>query len=145
MAGWDGLDAARTLPKAGTLMGLKAVIGLSAVIALSASRVAAQGEARWTEVFSDSAEVVSIDAASVTSLGDSVFRVWERSVSRTSNDIRVLARADFDCRLRLTRVVAVNLPGFAPIPASDEDREWTEILPGSSYEAELRQVCAISR
>jgi hypothetical protein len=123
-------------------MGLKAVIGLPAVIALGVSPVAAQEESRWTEVFSDSAEVVSIDAASVTSLGDSVYRVWERSVSSPSNEVRVLARADFDCRLRLTRLVAVTLPGFAPVPASEEDREWTEILPGSSHEAELRQACA---
>ena len=125
-------------------MGVKAVMGMSMIIALSASRVAAQGEARWTDVFSDTAEIVSIDAASVTSLGDSVYRVWERSVSRSSNAVRVLARADFDCRLRLTRVVAVTLPGFAPVPASEEDLEWMEIMPGSSYEAELRQVCARS-
>jgi hypothetical protein len=123
-------------------MGLKAMMGLAAAIVLSASRVAAQGEPRWTEVFSDTTEVVSIDAISVTSLGDSVYRVWERSVSRRSNEVRVLARVDFDCRLRLTRVVAVTLPGFAPVPASEVDREWVEILPGSSSEAELRQVCA---
>jgi hypothetical protein len=122
-------------------MNLKFVFSLWAAVALNASSVAAQDEARWTEVFSDSAETVSIDANSVTSLGDSVFRVWERSVSRPSNEVRVLARADFDCRLRLTRLVAVTLPGFAPVMASEDDREWTEIVPGSSQEAELRQVC----
>ena len=50
--------------------------------------------------------------------------------------------AEFDCRLRLTRTVAVVLPGFAPVRGSEEDSEWTEIPPGSSFEAELRQVCA---
>jgi hypothetical protein len=123
------------------MRGLKLAIGLSAVLSLGTSGVAAQGETRWTEVFSDSAEVVSIDAASVTSLGDSVYRVWERSVSRSSNEVLVLARADFDCRLRLTRVVAVSLPGYAAVMASEEDREWMEIIPGSRHEAELRQVC----
>jgi hypothetical protein len=145
MAGRDPLDAACALPEARTLMVMKAMMGLWALVALGASRVAAQGEARWTEVFSDTTEVVSIDAASVTSLGDSVYRVWERSVSRPSNEVRVLARADFDCRLRLTRAVAVTLPGFAPVPVSDIDREWVEIVPGSSAEAEWRQVCGGGR
>jgi hypothetical protein len=122
---------------------MKTAVALSAVLALSASRAGAQGEARWVEVVSDSTEVISIDASSVTPVGeDSVYRVWERSVSRRSNDLRVLARADFDCRLRLTRVIAVQLPGFAPVAASDDEREWTEILPGSRYDAELRQVCS---
>ena len=93
-------------------------------------------------MFSDSAEAISIDTGSITSLGDSVYRVWERSVSRQSNIVRVLARADFDCRLRLTRTVAVSLPGYAPVRASEEEREWTEIMPGSSSEAELRRVCS---
>ena len=93
-------------------------------------------------MFSDTVEVVSIDTASVTPLGDNVYRLWERSVSRTSSDVLLLARADFDCRLRLTRAVAVALPGFAPVRASEEDFEWTEILPGSRSEAEFRQVCA---
>ena len=91
---------------------------------------------------SDSAEVLSIDAASVTPLGDSVYRVWERAVSAVSNQPRVLARADFDCRLRLTRAVAIAIPGFAPTPASDEERQWTEILPGTTYEAEWRRACS---
>jgi hypothetical protein len=124
-------------------MRLTTAIQLSAHLALSVSPAAAQGEARWTEVFSDTVEAVSIDAASVTSLGDSVYRVWERSVSRTSNNVRVLARADFDCRLRLTRAVAVSLPGFAPVPTYDDDLEWTEIVPGSSEEAELLRVCGL--
>jgi hypothetical protein len=122
-------------------MSLKRVIHLSALVALGASPAAAQQGTEWTEVFSDSTELVSIHDASVTSLGDSVYRVWERSVSRPSNEVRVLARADYDCRLRLTRLVAVSLPGFAPVAASGEDREWTEIVPGSSVEAKLRQVC----
>jgi hypothetical protein len=67
---------------------------------------------------------------------------WERVVSRPSDQLRVLARADFDCRLRLTRSVAIVIPGFAPTPASDEEHEWTEILPGSTYEAEWRRVCS---
>ena len=119
----------------------KSAIALSAVLVFGVSPIAAQGDARWTQVFSDSAEVMSIDANSVISLGDSVYRVWEQSVSRGSNEIRVLARADFDCRLRLTRLVAVSIPGFAPVAAAEDDREWTEIVPGSSQEAELRQVC----
>lgn len=94
------------------------------------------------EVFSDDTEVISIDTASLTPLGDGVYRVWERWISRTSSNVRVLARADFDCRLRLTRAVAVALSGFAPVRASEDDREWTEILPGSRFEAELRQVCS---
>lgn len=122
-------------------MGLKTLLQLSGLVALGVSPVGAQQGAQWTEVFSDSAETVSIDAGSVTSLGDSVYRVWERSVSRQSNELRVLARADFDCRLRLTRLVAVSIPGFAPVAASEEDREWTEIVPGTSDEAKLRQVC----
>ncbi|MGH7629915.1 MAG: hypothetical protein ACREOF_11160 [Gemmatimonadales bacterium] len=121
-----------------------AAASVSAALALGASRLAAQDETRWVEVLSDSAEVISIDAASVTPLGDSVYRAWERSVSRGSGDVRVLARADFDCRLRLTRLVAIALRGYAPVPASEVDREWTEILPGSRYEAELRQVCSIA-
>jgi hypothetical protein len=122
-------------------MQLKSVIQLSVLVAVGAMPVAAQQGTQWTEVFSDSAEVVSIDAGSVTSLGDSVYRAWERSVSRQSNQVLVLARADFDCRLRLTRLVAVSLPGFAPVAASQEAREWTEIVPGSSDEAKLRQLC----
>lgn len=105
-------------------------MALSAALALGTSRGAAQGETRW------------IHTASVTPLGDDVYRVWERSVSRTSSELLVLARAELDCRLRLTRVVAVVLPGFAPVQASEQDSEWTEIPPGSSFEAELRQVCA---
>jgi len=123
-------------------MRMKVAMALSAALALGTSRAAAQDETRWMEVFSDTAEVVSIDTASVTPLGDNVYRLWERSISRTSSDVLVLARADFDCRLGLTRAVAVALPGFAPVRASEEDFEWTEILPGSRFEAELRQVCA---
>jgi hypothetical protein len=113
-----------------------------AALALCASPLAAQTEARWLEVVSDTAEVISIDIATVTAVGDSVYRVWERSVSPESKNVRVLARADFDCRLRLTRAAAVHLPGYEPVPASDEEREWTEIVPGSTYEAEWRQVCS---
>ena len=123
-------------------MRMKVAMALSTALALCASRAAAQDEARCTEVFSDTVEVVSIDTASVTPLGDNVYRLWERSVSRASSDVLLLARADFDCRLRLTRAVAVVLPGFAPVPGSEEDFEWTEILPGSRSEAEFRQVCA---
>jgi hypothetical protein len=113
-----------------------------AALALCASPLAAQGEARWIEVASNPAEVISIDTATMTVVGDGVYRVWERSVSPRSKAVRVLARADFDCRLRLTRAVTVVLPGYEPLAASDEDRAWTEILPGSRYEAEWRQVCA---
>ena len=120
---------------------MRSAVFLSAVLALFASRVAAQADARWVVVAADSTEVISIDTASVIPLGDSVYRVWERSISRGSNVPRVLARADFDCRLRLTRTVTVTLAGFAPVPASEEDREWTEIPPGSSYEAEWRKLC----
>jgi hypothetical protein len=62
-------------------------------------------------------------------------------MSPRTKHVRALARADFDCRLRLTRVVTVVIPGYQPVPASDEEREWTEIVPGSSFEAEWRQVC----
>jgi hypothetical protein len=113
-----------------------------AALALCASPLAAQSEGRWMEVASNRVEVISIDTATMTAVGDSVFRVWERSVSPQSNAVRVLARADFDCRLRLTRAVTVVLPGYEPLPASDEDREWTEIMPGSRYEAEWQRVCA---
>jgi hypothetical protein len=94
------------------------------------------------DVASNSVEVISIDTATMTAVGDGVYRVWERSVSPQSKAVRVLARADFDCRLRLTRAVTVVLPGYEPLPASGEDREWTEIMPGSRYEAEWRRVCA---
>jgi hypothetical protein len=114
-----------------------------AALALCASPLAAQAEARWVDVVSDSAQTISIDTASETPVADSVYRVWERSVSPQTKEMRVLARADFDCRLRLTRVVTVVLPGYQPVPASDEDREWTEIVPGSTYEAEWAQVCAV--
>ena len=113
-----------------------------AALALCASPLAAQGEARWVDVISIGDEVLSIDTATVTAVGDSVFRVWERSVVLQTKEVRVLARADFDCRLRLTRVIAVVLPGFAPVPASDEEREWTEIVPGSAREAQYRRVCS---
>ncbi len=113
-----------------------------AALALCASPLAAQTEARWVNVASDGAEALSIDTATVATVGEGVYRVWERSVSLQSKDVRVLARADFDCRLRLTRAVTVVLPGYQPVPASDEEREWTEIVPGSLYEAEWRQVCA---
>ncbi len=125
-------------------MRLAAAAGVSAALALGASRLAAQDETHWVEVLSDSVEVISIDAASVVLLGDSVYRAWERSVSRTSGKVRVLGRADFDCRLRLTRLVAVALPRSQPLPASEVDREWTEILPASRYDAELRQVCSLA-
>jgi hypothetical protein len=116
-----------------------------AALALCASPVAAQGEARWMEVLSDPAEVISIDTATFTAVGDSVFRVWERSVSPRTKAVQVLARADFDCRLRLTRAVTVVLPGYEPLTASDEEREWVEIVPGSTYEREWRQVCSTAR
>jgi hypothetical protein len=113
-----------------------------AALALCASPLAAQSEERWLAVVSTPAEVISIDTATVTAVGDSVYRVWERTVSPQSKAVRVLARADFDCRLRLTRAVTIVLPGYEPLPASEEDREWTEIMPGSRYEAEWRRVCA---
>ena len=113
-----------------------------AALALCASPLAAQAEARWVNVGSDGAEALSIDTATVATVGEGVYRVWERSVSLRTKEARVLARVDFDCRLRLTRVVTVVLPGYQPVPASDEEREWTEIVPGSPYEAEWRQVCA---
>jgi hypothetical protein len=113
-----------------------------AALALCASPLAAQAGARWVDVGSDGAEAISIDTATVTTVGEGVYRVWERSVSPGTKDVRVLARADFDCRLRLTRVLTVVLAGYQPVPASDEEREWTEIVPGSPYEAEWRQVCA---
>lgn len=104
-------------------MRLASAPGVSAALALGASRLAAQDETGWVDVLSDSAEVISIDAASVVPLGDSVYRAWERAVSRTSGEVRVLGRADFDCRLRLTRLVAVALPRSQPLPASEVDRE----------------------
>jgi hypothetical protein len=119
----------------------KVAVALSAALAVCASPAAAQQEARWTEVFSDGAEVVSIDTASVTPLGNNLYRAWERSVSRRSSDVLVLARADFDCRLRLTRTVAVVLPGFAPVQASEQESGWVEVPPDSRFEAELQRVC----
>jgi len=113
-----------------------------AALALCAAPLAAQSEARWVDVASDSAEALAIDTATITSVGDSVYRTWERSTAPLTKDVRALARADFDCRLRLTRVVTVAIPGYQPVPASDEEREWMEIVPGSAYEAEWRQVCA---
>jgi hypothetical protein len=113
-----------------------------AALALCASPLAAQDEARWVDVASIGDEMISIDTATVTAVGDSVFRVWERSIVPETKEVRVLARADFDCRLRLTRVIAVVLPGFAPVPASEEEREWTEIVPGSVHEAQYRRVCS---
>ena len=44
--------------------------------------LAAQDETRWAKVLDDSAEVISLDTTSITPLGDSTYRVWERSVSR---------------------------------------------------------------
>jgi hypothetical protein len=120
---------------------MKGTLAVSTALVLCASPVAAQDEARWVEVASDSAEVVSIDTASVVAVGEGVYRVWERTVSRGASDVRILARADFDCRLRLTRVVAIAIPGFAPLAAADDERQWTEILSGSAYEAEWRRVC----
>jgi hypothetical protein len=75
-------------------------------------------------------------------LGDSIYRVWERTLPRTSDRSPVLARADFDCTQRVTRTVEVALAGRAPVPASGEEAAWTEILPGSQYEAELQRVCS---
>jgi hypothetical protein len=117
------------------------LLGVGA-LALCASSLAAQDEARWVEVATTGEEVLSIDTATVTAVGDSVFRVWERSVLPETKEVRALARADFDCRLRLTRVIAVVLPGYAPVPASDEEREWTEIVPGSAREAQYRRLCS---
>ena len=122
-----------------------AAIILGVAVVLCGSRAAAQDETRWVPVFVDSAEVVAIDTASVTPLSNDIYRVWERSVARASGKVRVVARADFDCRLRLTRAVAVALPGFAPTRAFGEESEWTEILPGTRFEAELRHACAIGR
>ena len=39
------------------------------------------------------------------------------------------------------RVIAVVLRGFAPVPASDVEREWTGIVPGSVHEAQYRRLC----
>ncbi len=123
------------------MMSSKAATWLLAGLAFCPARLAAQDETRWAKVLADSAEVISLDTTSITPLGDSTYRVWERSVSRPSNRLRVMARADFDCRSRLTHAVAVALPGFAPVPASEDGRKWTQILPGSAHEAELRQLC----
>jgi hypothetical protein len=86
--------------------------------------------------------VISIDTVSVVPLGDSIYRIWERTMPRTSDRSPVLARADFDCNLRVTRTVEVALAGRAPVPASAEEAQWVEILPGSPYEVELHRVCA---
>jgi len=124
------------------MMSGKAATWLLAGLAVYPARLVAQDETRWATVFADSAEAISLDTTSITPLGDSTYRVWERSVSRPSNRLRVLARADFDCHSRLTRAVAVALPAFEPVAVSGEDREWTEILPRSVYEAEFRRVCS---
>jgi hypothetical protein len=86
--------------------------------------------------------VISIDTMSIVPLGDSIYRVWERTLPRTSDRSPVLARADFDCGLRVTRMVEVSLAGRAPVPASEAEAAWVEILPGSPYEVELHRVCA---
>jgi hypothetical protein len=114
---------------------------LLAGLAFLPARLAAQGDTRWAEVLSDSAQTISLDTTAITPLGDSTYQVWERSVSQPAGHVRVLALAEFDCRSRLTRAVTVALPGFRPLPASTEDREWTDIPPGSAYEAEFRWVC----
>jgi hypothetical protein len=38
--------------------------------------------------------------------------------------------------------VEVSLGGREPVPASGEEAAWSEILPGSQYEAELQRVCS---
>ena len=124
------------------MMSSKAATWLLAGLAFYPARLVAQDETRWAKVLADSAEAISLDTTSITPLGDSTYRVWERSVSGPSNRVRVLARADFDCRSRLTRAVAVALPGLEPVAVSDEDRGWMEILPGSVYEAEFQRVCS---
>jgi hypothetical protein len=116
--------------------------GLAAAFALGAQRLVAQDESRWAEVAADSAVVIAIDTVSMVPLGDSIYRVWERTLPRASDRSPVLARADFDCTQRVTRTVEVALAGRAPVPASAEEAQWTEILPGSPYEAELQRVCS---
>jgi hypothetical protein len=119
----------------------KAAMCLLAGLACHSAQLMAQDETRWEEVLADSAQAISLDTASITPVSDSTYRVWERSVSRESGRVQVLARAEFDCRSRQTRAIEVALPGFEPVALSGEDRGWREILPGSVYEAELRRVC----
>jgi hypothetical protein len=52
------------------------------LLALSSSAVAAQTDARWIKVFADSSEMIAVDSASVLPVGDGIYRVWERGVSR---------------------------------------------------------------
>jgi hypothetical protein len=63
-------------------------------------------------------EAISLDTTSITPVGDSTYRVWERFISRQADGVRALARAEFDCRYRQTRGVAVALPGFEPVELS---------------------------
>jgi len=72
------------------------------LLALSSSAVAAQTAARWIKVFADSSEMIAVDSASVLPVGDGIYRVWERGVSRQTSEVRALARVEFDCRLRAT-------------------------------------------
>ena len=123
-------------------MQLRLAMCLAMACALGAQQLAAQDESRWVEVAADSTVVISIDTVSVVPLGDSIYRVWERTLPRTSDRSPVLARADFDCSLRVTRTVEVSLAGRAPVPASNEEAQWVEILPGSPYEVELHHVCS---
>jgi hypothetical protein len=123
-------------------MQLRLAMYLVIACALGAPQLAAQDESRWVEVAADSTVVISIDTVSVVPLGDSIYRVWERTLPRTSDRSPVLARADFDCSLRVTRTVEVSLAGRAPVPASSEEAQWVEILPGSPYEVELHHVCS---
>jgi hypothetical protein len=123
----------------------KAAAWLLAALACYPAQLVAQGETQWANVLLDSTEAISLDTTSITPLGDSTFQVWERSVSRPSDRVQVLARAEFDCRYRLTRAVTVALPGFQPVAVSGDDREWIDILPGSAYEAEFRRVCSLER
>jgi hypothetical protein len=121
----------------------RAATWLLASLAIYPAGLVAQDETRWAKVYGDSTETISLDTTTITSLGDSTYHVWERTLSRPSDRVRVLALAEFDCRFRLTRAVAVALPGFQPVAVSSEDHEWTDILPGSAYEAELRWVCSL--
>jgi len=123
-------------------MQLRLAMCLVMACALGAQRLAAQDDNRWVEVAADSTVVISIDTVSVVPLGDSIYRVWERTLPRTSDRSPVLARADFDCSLRVTRTVEVSLAGRAPVAASTEEAQWVEILPGSPYEVELHRVCS---
>jgi hypothetical protein len=114
------------------------------LLALSSSAMAAQTDARWIKVFADSSETTAVDSASVLPVGDGIYRVWERGVSRQTSEVRALARVEFDCRLRLARLLAVAYPGAAPVRAAAEPRDWDGIPPNSRFEAEWQHLCSLA-